>query len=251
MRLVSIVLFILSSTVETKACGLRAKSSNDALRDIASNYEAPATKDLPKAIISNSGSLVITNKAGEKITANENLALDLGMTITSKSGPAQIVLPATGQVIDLKPGTTLEVVELNKSNDQKICSVSFKMKTGHASFSSNHIAREKQCAPSDAETFEVMTNHVAITPVGTKYNVDLNEAIAELNGEEVGVDKGAVKIRLVKIKKEKKKPKVDIVADNKIAYEDQKAVVVKAGQKAKVKKGKKDRLADIQVIYPE
>lgn len=257
MRLFVLTIFILSSLQEAVACGLRAPSSADDLRLIAEQVKAPATKALPKVIISGSESLVVTNEKGEAVLVSENLELTSGMTISSKTSRAQIILPTTGQVIEMFPQTTLKVVELNKSSEQKICSLSFEMQSGRANFSSNHLDREQQCQPQKADTFEVVTSSVAITPIGTKYNVDLSQEIAELNGEntggeEISVDKGAVKVRLIKIKKTKKTVGTEEnLAASDYVFEDQKPVTIKAGHKARVKKGKKDRLADIQVVFPD
>lgn len=259
MRSLIIFILIFSSLREAKACGLKMSSSVDDLRSIAEKVETPATKDLPKIIISGSDSLNVTSEQGEEILVDENLVIKPGMTITSKSGRAQIIIPSTGQIVEFHPRTTLKVMQMNKSSEEKICSVSFKIESGRAQFSSNHIERAKQCKPIQEETFEVVTNFVGITPIGTKYNVDLSQAIAELNGEnysgdeEVSVDKGAVKVRLVKLKKNRKKfsIKEENLAVNDYVFDDQKPVTIKAGKKARIKKGKKDRLADIQVVYPE
>jgi hypothetical protein len=260
MRFTVFVLLILSSIIDVSAalaCGIHMQSSSEMLRNIAQSYEAPATKEPVRAMVSGGKFVVITHDKGEKVTIDENLVLQPGMKIYSRSGRSQISLPTTGQTIELAEGAVIQVVALNKSADEKICSVSFEMQSGRASFSSNHIAREKDCKRSQPETFEVVTSNVGITPVGTKYNVDLNQAIAELNGEtntnaeEVSVDKGSVKIRIVKLKKTRQVAKEENVAASDYVFDDQKPVTIKAGRKAKIKKGKKDRLADIQIVYPD
>lgn len=259
MRLFVLVFFILSSVAEAVACGLRASMSTDDLRSVIANVETPSTKTLPQMIVYGTNSLAVTNEKGEAISVDENLVISPGMKISSKSGKAQIILPSTGQVIELLPMTTLKVLELNKSSDEKICSVSFQMQAGRAIFSSNHLEREQECKPSQDGVFEVVTNNVGITPIGTKYNVDLSQEIAELNGEkysegeEISVDKGSVKVRLIKLKKNRKKSvaKEENLAASDYVFDDQKPVTIKAGKKARVRKGKKDRLADIQVVYPE
>lgn len=257
MRFLVLVIFILSSKKEAMACGLRALTSADNLRSVVEQVEAPTTKTFPQMIIYGSDSVFIINEKGEETSVDENLVLSPGMTISAKSGRAKIILPSTGQVIELLPQTTLRVVALNKSQDEKICSVSFEMQKGRASFSSNHLERKKECEPSQGDVFEVVTSSVGITPVGTKYNVDLSQEIAELNGEtysngeEISVDRGSVKIRLVKLKKKKSKAKEENIAASDYVFDDQKPVTIKAGKKARVKKGKKDRLADIQIVYPE
>lgn len=258
MRNFVLVIFLLTASLEIYACGLRSAASDDLLRAIAEQSYAPADKFLPRAIVSGAGSLLITDENGEEIKIDSNLTLKTGMTITSKSGAAKIILPSTGQIIDLKPQTTLTVVALNKSVEQKTCSVSFAQSRGSAQYASNHTEREQQCMASNADAFEVVTPNVGIVPVGTKYNVDLNQAIAELNGEQydsenIGVEKGAVKVRLIKLKKSRKKSqsKEENLATADYVFDDQKPVTVKAGKKARVKKSKKDRMADIQIVYPE
>lgn len=259
MRLFVLVIFILSSMAEAAACGLRASASADNLRSVIEQIETPATQSLPQMIVYGTHSLVVTNEKGEEVSVDENLVISPGMTIFSKSGKAQIVLPSTGQVIELLPMTTLKVLELNKSSDEKICNVSFEMQSGRAIFSSNHLEREKECKPSKDGVFEVVTNNVGITPIGTKYNVDLSQEIAELNGEkysegeDISVDKGSVKVRIIKLKKNRKKSeaKEENLAASDYVFDDQKPVIIKAGKKARVRKSKKDRLADIQVVYPE
>lgn len=253
MRFLVSVIVILFSLAEALACGLRASSSANNLRSVIVQVEAPATKALPKMIVYGSDSLIVTNEQGEEISVDENLEIKPGMTISSKSGKAQLILPSTGQVVELLPMTTLKVLELNKSSDEKICSVSFEMQSGRAVFSSNHLEREKECKPLQEGAFEVVTNHVGITPIGTKYSVDLSQEIAELNGEEISVDKGSVKVRIIKLKKSRKKAsgKEENLAASDYVFDEQKPVIIKAGKKARVKKGKKDRLADIQIVYPE
>ena len=134
MRLFVLVIFILSSVTEAMACSLRTPTSASDLRSVIEQVEAPATKALPKMIVYGSNSLIIINEKGEKIIVDENLEVTSGMTISSKSGKAKLILPSTGQVIELLPMTTLKVLELNKSSDEKICIVSIKMQSGQAVF---------------------------------------------------------------------------------------------------------------------
>ena len=260
MKITLAMIFILSSSFEAMACGLQSSSSVQNLLKIAQQTASPATVYLPKALVNGGSNLTITNAKGEEIKIDESLVLIPGMSISSNSGQAKIFIPTTGQTVELKPQTTLKVVQYNKSADQKICHLSFEMQSGQAEFTSEHQEQEKNCKPAEVGAFEVATSLIEITPIGTKYNVDLNQAIAELNGEQleteenVSVKKGAVQIRLVKIKKtkvvKKSKSKKEVVVSNDDSLEE-KPIVVTAGRKAKVKKGKKDRMADIQIVYPE
>lgn len=258
MRIYVLAAFLLISVQDVFACGLRSPASDELLRAIAEQSQAPADKSLPRAIISGAGSLLITNENGEEVKIDSNLRLAAGMTIVAKSGAAKIILPSTGQIIEMQPQTSLTVVQMNKSDEQKICSVSFAQTSGSAQYTSDHLGREQQCKTSSNDVFEVVTPNVGIIPVGTKYNVDLNQAIAELNGEDyssenIAVDKGAVKVRLIKLKKSRKnvQAKEENVAAADYVFDEQKQVTVKAGKKARIKKSKKDRLADIQIVYPE
>jgi hypothetical protein len=257
MRFFVLAVILLTTAQDVFACGLRAPASDELLRAIAEQSHAPADKSLPRAIVSGAGSVLITDENGNEVKIDSNFTLKTGMTITSRSGSAKIILPSTGQIIELQPRTELAVLALNKYADQKICSVSFAQQSGSAQYTSNHLEREGQCKATDLDMFEVVTPSAGLVPVGTKYNVDLNQAIAELNGEnyneEISVDKGAVKVRIIKLKKSRKKSqtKEENLAAADYVFDDQKPVTVKAGKKARIKKSKKDRMADIQIIYPE
>lgn len=259
MQLWLVILFMLTSPIEAIACGLQSATSMQNLLQVAQQVDAPATVYLPKALINGGSTAVVINDKGEDVKIDENLVLKPGMTITANTNNAKVYLPTTGQTIELSPKTTVKVVQYNKSAEQKICHLSFEIQSGRAEFSSQHQEREKDCKPSDPDTFEVATSNVEITPIGTKFSVDLNQAIAELNGEKydadetVSVKKGSVKIRLVRIKKAPasvgRAKKSRVAANDEFA--DHKPVIVKAGRKAKIKKSKKDRLADIVIVYPE
>lgn len=262
MRLLqALILISIFSHQARAACGLQGATSAQNLLQIAKLVKAPASADLSAPLISGSSGLVITNAQGENVKIDEALGLTPGMSISTTTNKAVIYLPTTGQTIELSPQTTIKVLHENKSSDQKICSLSFELKNGgRATFTSDHLAREKHCKPANKNAFETATSTVEITPIGTKYSVDLNQAIAELNGETVeadeniSVEKGAVQVRLVKIKKPSrnklaKGKKLDIASVE--SLDDGRPVEIKAGQKAKVKKNKKDRMADIQIVYPE
>lgn len=261
MRLLLVLIYLLTATDEAIACGLQSNSSMQNLLQIAQQTEAPATVYLPKALISGASSLSVKNEKGEDVKIDENMVLTPGTTIKTNTDKAKVYIPSTGQTVALLPKTKIKVIQYNKSLDEKICHLSFELQNGEATFSSDHQAREKDCKASE-ENFEVTTSSIEITPIGTKYSVDLNQAIAELNGEprdsdeNVSVQKGQVKIRLVKLKKSKvakltskksKGKKLAALDDG----SDEKPLIVKAGRKAKVKKSKKDRMADIQIVYPE
>ncbi len=261
MRLLLVLMYVLTSTNEAIACGLQSNSSMQNLLQIAQQTEAPATAYLPKPLISGAPFLVVKNEKGEDVKIDDNMVLTPGMTITASTDKAKVYIPSTGQMIELLPKTAIKILRYNKSLDEKICHLSFELHSGKATFSSDHKAREKDCKASE-ENFEVATSSIEITPVGTKYSVDLNQALAELNGEpadtdeNVSVQKGQVKIRLVKLKKgsvrkvaAKKSKSKNIAALDDGA--DEKPLIVKAGRKARVKKSKKDRMADIQIVYPE
>ncbi len=261
MRLLLVVIYLLASTNEAIACGMQGNSSVQNLLQIAQQIETPATVYLPKPLLSGASSLLVKNEKGEDVKIDDNMVLTPGMTITAKTDKAKVYIPSTGQMIELLPKTAIKIIRYNKSLDEKICHLSFELQSGKAIFSSNHQARETECKASE-ENFEVATSSIEITPIGTKYSVDLNQALAELNGEpaeadeSVSVQKGQVKIRLVKLKKSSaRKVATKKSSSKKIAALDddsgEKPLIVKAGRKARVRKSKKDRIADIQIVYPE
>lgn len=261
MRLLLVFIYLVTSTNEVIACGLQSNTSMQNLLQVAQQTKIPATVYLPKPLISGASSLLVKNEKGEDVKIDENMVLTPGMTIVANADKAKVYIPSTGQMIELLPKTAIKVLQYNKSAEEKICHLSFELQKGEATFSSDHQAREKECKPSE-ENFEVATSSIEITPIGTKYSVDLNQALAELNGEpvdsdeNVSVQKGQVKIRLVKLKKSSARKVTTKKANSKkIAAlddgSDEKPLIVKAGRKARVKKSKKDRIADIQIVYPE
>jgi len=261
MRLLLVLIYLLTSTNEAIACGLQSNTSMQNLLQVAQAIETPATVYLPKPLLSGASTIIVKNEKGEAVKIDENLTLTPGMTITANADKAKVYIPSTGQTIELLPKTTIKILQYNKSAEQKICHLSFALQQGEAIFSSEHQAREKDCKPT-AENFEVATSAIEITPIGTKYSVDLNQAIAELNGEQVDADenvsvqKGQVKIRLVKVKKSSARKVAAKKSNGKKTAAlddgaDEKSLIVKAGRKARVKKSKKDRMADIQIVYPE
>lgn len=261
MRLWIVFFYLITSANEATACGLQSATSMQNLLQVAQQTETPATPYLPNTLVTGASTLVVKNEKDEEVKIDDKLVLKPGMTITSHLNKAQLQIPATGQLVELSPNTTIKVLQYNKSSEQKICQLSFKLEKGGATFSSAHQEREKDCKP-EVENFEVATDSIEITPVGTKFSVDLNQAIAELNGEQVDTDenvsvqKGQVKIRLVRAKKGSGRTVVAKRAKGKkiAALDDgaeEKPLIIKAGRKARIKKGKKDRLADIQIVYPE
>ncbi|AZZ38221.1 hypothetical protein CIK05_15915 [Bdellovibrio sp. qaytius] len=260
MRMFFALIYILSASVGAMACSLQGDTSTQNLLDIAQQTSYPSTEYLPKPLINGGSNLYVTNAEGSDLKVDDNLVLTPGMTLATGAGKVKVYIQSTGQTVELEPNTKLKVLQYNKSAHQKICNLSFELQSGHATFSSDHQEREKTCKLTE-DPFEVATKNIEVTPMGTKYSVDLNQAIAELNGEtaeadeNVAVQKGAVQIRLVRLKKssvaKKAKSKKEVVASADDSQDEEKPIVIKAGNKAKVKKGKKDRLADIQIVYPE
>ena len=105
------------------------------------------------------------------------------------------------------------------------------------------------------EFVEIETEMAEVTPLGTKYSVDLNEAIAEASGENehsesYTVAQGEIKISLKRAKKvsvvkvnSKTKTKKNIVAKNN-------SFKLKAGQKAKARVDKKTQIATVEILEP-
>lgn len=98
---------------------------------------------------------------------------------------------------------------------------------------------------------EIETENVSITPTGTKYSVDLNDAIAESRGETVNtkmekyfVESGGITVKLKKIKPNARSQR--IAKNGKFKVKAGKKAIVKVSRKA----NKKIKVADIEVLEP-
>ncbi len=164
---------------------------------------------------------------------------------------------AVGDIIKTKPGQTVELkffmptaqtITIGENSEVRIreladsnCQSAFEIMRGRITSEGTHaqIQEIKNCAS------EISTQNTEVRPTGTKYSVDLSEAIAEASGEPIqtenySVEKGSIKIKL---RRSTVKSKDVRVAKNG-------SFQLKAGQKAKVKINSKTKLADVQVIEP-
>ena len=106
--------------------------------------------------------------------------------------------------------------------------------------------------PNEPSTFSSPLSERG-THIGTKYSVDLNDAIAEASGSDIqtetySVDKGSIKIKL---RRANKFTKLNIKSKRKDFKVSKNGVFkLKAGQKARLKVNRKTKVADIEVIEP-
>lgn len=196
--------------------------------------------------------------------SNKKTDLTIGTTFYAKGGPVTIIIPQTGQKIILDQNSEIQLAEIFTDKTENIkCMYAFSLLKGSVTMDGNH---NNHCVDEKKEIdlAEIHTDQISITPLGTKYSVDLNQAVAEMNGEKyddtanvkigddgfksqkISVEKGSVAIKLRKVK-----PSKNIkVTYNDDDYDEDK-IVLKPKAKAKTKKGKKDRVADIEIVYPQ
>ncbi len=164
---------------------------------------------------------------------------------------------AVGDIIKTRPGQTVELkffmpsaqtITIGENTEVRIraladsnCQSAFEILQGRITSEGTHaqIQEIKNCAS------EISTQNAEVRPTGTKYSVDLSEAISEANGETVqtenySVEKGSIQIKL---RRATAKSKSVRIAKNG-------SFQLKAGQKAKVKINTKTKLADVQVVEP-
>jgi hypothetical protein len=169
----------------------------------------------------------------------EGRSLAAGDVIKTKSGQTvelKFFMP-TAQTITIGENSEVRIKELADSN----CQSAFEILQGRITSEGTHaqIQEIKNCAS------EMSTQSSDIRPTGTKYSVDLSEAISEANGETIqtenySVEKGSIQIKL---RRASIKPKSVRLAKNG-------SFQLRAGQKAKVKINSKTKLADVQVVEP-
>ena len=106
---------------------------------------------------------------------------------------------------------------------------------------------------AESEGSDVGTPLCETTAIGTKYSVDLNDAIAEASGSDVqtenyAVEKGEIKIKIRHINKFAKLNIKSKRKDFKVSKNG--TFRLRAGQKARVKVNQKTKVADLEVIEP-
>lgn len=164
-----------------------------------------------------------------------------------------IIKTSAGQTIELKFFMPSEqTITIGENSEVRIramadlnCQSAFEILKGRITSEGTHaqIQEIKNCMA------EITTENSEVRPTGTKYSVDLSEAISEASGESVqtenySVEKGSIQIKLRRsgftVKPTSKSVKI---AKNG-------AVKLSSGQKAKVKINTKTKLADVQVVEP-
>lgn len=176
-----------------------------------------------------------------EVTLVEGRGLSVGDVIKTKSGQTvelKFFMP-TEQTIKIGENSEVRVSEIANLK----CQSAFEIIKGSITSEGTHSQMQEiqNCAA------EIQTQNSEVRPTGTKYSVDLNEAIAEASGEVVqtesySVEKGSIEVRL-KIAIPASKSKTLRIAKNG-------SFKLKAGQKAKVKTNSKTKIADVQVIEP-
>ncbi len=187
----------------------------------------------------------------EKLSANGTSS---GMRYPVKTG--DILETKTGEKIILRYFMPIEAKIILDSNSKieilnlplEKCGSSIRLLKGKLTSDGDHQNFLKNECSADT-----VTDAAEVFCTGTKYSVDLSEAIAEASGEPVqtvnySVESGSIRIKLKKIKISKltKYKKTKNNSDD--SAEDSFELV--ARQKAKVKVNNKTKLADVEVIEP-
>lgn len=247
MFFIVFVVLLQSSKSQAKAILCPASDSADAKEiPFANNIVG-----LQNAVITDSTGQIISYQQGERLPVNSR--------IKSTATTVKVITDA-GQIITLAPNSEIRVVHENVNPKNKNCLTTFELMSGVATFEGGHTSLKKCLGKAYDQTAELVGD-IDIMPIGTKYTVDMNEVVAEMNGEAadasakittennfksktVKVEKGTIAIKLKKYKPGKTANYVDEV------YNDE-TVFVKSRSKVKTKKGKKDRVADVEVVYPQ
>jgi hypothetical protein len=164
---------------------------------------------------------------------------------------------SAGDIIKTKKGQTVELkffmpteqtITIGENSEVRInvlanlnCHSAFEISKGRITSEGRHdqIEEIKNCAS------EFKTENTEIRPKGTKYSVDLSEAISEANGETLqtenySVENGSIQIKLRKT----------IAKSKSVRIAKNGSFRLRAGQKAQVRINSKNKLADVQVVEP-
>lgn len=163
----------------------------------------------------------------------------------------------------VEPNSEIEIIELANKN----CGPKIKLISGSVVSDGKH-PKNLNC------NFEIETEEAFLEPIGTRYRAStssaLNEALAELNGEDssdvYSVDEGEIIVKLKKLSSNKAKNKIKYVKEsrnknNKVTKKSVKKSTVAKDEKIKIKakskmkvvkkgKQKKDQVADLEVVAP-
>ena len=245
--LIILIVFLQNSKVNAKAV-LCSTDNSASVKELALSNNIIG---LQNTIITDSTGQTLSYQQGEKLPLNAN--------IKSTATSIKIITDA-GQTITLAPNSEIKIIRENKNQKGQNCLTTFELVDGTATFEGEH-SNLKKCLGAAYNNAAELTGDIDIIPIGTKYTVDMNEVVAEMNGETadesakittetkfksktVKVEKGTIAIKLKKYKPGKTANYVDEV------YNDE-TVFVKSKSKVKTKKGKKDRVADVEVVYPQ
>lgn len=192
-------------------------------------------------------------------TWNDSLKSLRGKSIITTADGATVFFEKTGQKIILKPQTEIKIAKVFEHNSE-VCQLGFQLIKGAIISEAEH----KECLVKNK--YEVETDILIIQPIGTKYSVDMNEELNSQDknsgensskvfvGQKVKVEKGEIFVKLKKLtnKERIKNQKLAEKEDYADSTEDREpSFKIKKGQSAKIKKGKKDKYADIEIIMPE
>ncbi len=182
-----------------------------------------------------------TIKPGDTITTGKNQTVVL-----------KLFMP-TAQVYTLSENSKMTINNFSDAPGQSLVTVH----GGRLEISGEH--RKKITDPqeegfgTDNESSDVGTPLCQATAIGTKYSVDLNDAIAEASGDSLQtetyfVDKGVIQVRLRMAKTYKKINMISKRKDFKVSKNG--TFKLRAGQKAHLKVNKKTKVADLEVVEP-
>lgn len=218
----------------------------------------------------------VSSKDADQIIVSPEMikgeTLQVGQILETKDGETKVITfthPFPVQFY-LESNTKIEITEMPNAS----CGPKLKQHHGDVTSDGSH-------PKSDLCDYEIETPSFYLNPIGTRYisSVDLNEALAELNGENtenISVEKGSIEVKLVKISSKSKVKKISyssttkskgssktVSKSEKVSKKSQtvalsqiksKKIKLKAGSKAvaKVKKSKdkKEKIADIEVVDP-
>lgn len=184
---------------------------------------------------------LIKKGSTKEISLVEGQGVGVGDIIKTKFGQTvelKFFMP-TAQTITIGENSEVRIKELASLN----CQSAFEILKGRITSEGTHaqIQEIKNCAA------EIQTQNAEVRPTGTKYSVDLSEAIAEASGEPIqtenySVEKGSIEVKLRSATPSSKSKSVRVAKNG--------SFQLKAGQKAKVKINSKTKLADVQVVEP-
>lgn len=176
-----------------------------------------------------------TIKPGDTITTGKNQTVSL-----------KLFMP-TAQEYKIFPNSEMIINSFSEVPGKSLVNI----RAGRVELSGEH--RKSDAEDSQNDSSHIGTPLCETTAIGTKYSVDLNDAIAEASGSDIqaetyGVQKGEIKIKL---RRANKFTKLNIKSKRKDFKVSKNGVFkLKAGQKARLKVNRKTKVADIEVIEP-